>query len=182
MTVLLTDSVDFSQFLGKTVSPNVTAVCGIFTLGSALYLIATILMANQKWKWIEQSYGDLKANYKGTLDDKDIDDAFDNDHPQKTAKEQYKKLRCQMIALWIVMVLGLGVFTGILYMNGRSTNIPESIVNSQGNETNVDDSSENTIFGEIEAVCAARKKEGIFILSGWVEKYAGNRGDDLLQG
>ena len=117
MTVLLTDSIDFSQFLGKTVSSNVAAVCGIFTFGSVLYLIATIAMGNQKWKWLEQSYGDLKANYKGTLDEQDIEEAFNHDQPIKTAEGQFKKLRSRMIGLWVAMIIGLGLFTGILYMN-----------------------------------------------------------------
>ena len=88
MTVLLTDSIDFSQFLGKAVSSNVATVCGVFTVGSILYLIATIIMANQKWKWLEQSYDDLKTNYKGTLDDQDIEEAFNHDQPKKTARKR----------------------------------------------------------------------------------------------
>lgn len=36
-------------------------------------------MTNLKWKWLEQSYDDLKANYNGTLDEKDIDEAFNYD-------------------------------------------------------------------------------------------------------
>ncbi len=131
MTVLLTDSVDRSQFLGRAVSPNVADVWGIFTFVSALYLIVTVIMANQKWKWMEQSYDDLKANYKGALDDKDIEEAFNDDHSLKTAREQFKKLRCQMLVLWIAMVLVLGVFTGMLYMNSKSTNSPETNVRHQ---------------------------------------------------
>ncbi len=118
MTVLLTDSIDFSQFLGKTVSSNVTAVCFIFTLCSILYLVTTIIMGNQKWKWLEQSYEDLKANYKRTLDDQDIEEAFSHDQLIKTAKDQFNKLRCQMIGVWVTMIVGLCVFTGILYVNG----------------------------------------------------------------
>lgn len=58
------------------------------------YLIATIIMTNLKWKWLEQSYDDLKANYNGTLDEKDIDEAFNYDCSRNTAREQFKKLRC----------------------------------------------------------------------------------------
>lgn len=74
-------------------------------------------MGNQKWKWLEQSYGDLKANYKGTLDEQDIEEAFNHDQPIKTAEGQFKKLRSRMIGLWVAMIIGLGLFTGILYMN-----------------------------------------------------------------
>ena len=140
MTVLLTDSIDFSQFLGKTVSSNVTAVCGIFTIGSILYLIATIIMGEQKWKWLEQSYGDLKANYNDILDDQDIEEAFNHDQPIKTAKEQCKKLRCRMIGLWVAMIISLGVFTVILYTNGNLPKKPDN--NNSSTEMTVDLSDE----------------------------------------
>ena len=140
MTVLLTDSIDFSQFLGKTVSSNVTAVCGIFTIGSILYLIATIIMGEQKWKWLEQSYGDLKANYNDILDDQDIEEAFNHDQPIKTAKEQFKKLRCRMIGLWVAMIISLGVFTVILYTNGNLPKKPDN--NNSSTEMTVDLSDE----------------------------------------
>lgn len=129
MTVLLTDSIDFSKFLGRTVSSNVTAVCGIFTLGSILYLIATIIMGNQKWKWLEQSYDDLKGNYKEILDDQDIEEAFNHDQPIKTSKEQFKKFRCWMIGLWLALIIGLSMFTGILYVNGNMSKEQEVIIN-----------------------------------------------------
>ena len=143
MTVLLTDSIDFSQFLGKSVSSNVTAVCGIFTFGSILYLISTIIMGEQKWKWLEQSYGDLKANYKDILDDQDIEEAFKHDQSIKTAKKQFKEFRCHMITLWIAMIIGLAVFTGILYTSGH---LPEKqdTINNSSTETPVDLSSEGS--------------------------------------
>ena len=152
MTVLLTDAIDFSQFLGKTISPNVAAVCGIFTFGSFLYLISTIIMGEQKWKWLEQSYGDLKANYKDILDDQDIEEAFKHDQPIKTAKEQFKKLRCQMIGLWIAMIIGLGVFTGILYASGNLPKESDAVTNSGRTETTVgttsDELSETELSGD----------------------------------
>lgn len=137
MTVLLTDSIDFSQFLGKAVSPNVTAVCAIFTVGSILYLIATIIMTNQKWIWLEQTYDDLKANYQDTLDDKDIEEAFNHDQPIKTARKQFEKLRCWMIGLWIVMIIILGVFTGVLYRNANSAEEPKNIISSESEMSEV---------------------------------------------
>ena len=124
MTVLLTDSIDFSQFLKESVSLNVTAVCGVFTVASALYLIVTWIMGNQKWKWLEQSYDDLKGNYSGTLDEKDIEEAFKHDDAIKTAKCQYKSFRIKISIFWIVTVIALGVFTGVtanLHNKTRST-------------------------------------------------------------
>ena len=142
MTVLLTDSIDFTQKQEKTVSSNVTAVCGFFTFGSILYLIATINMSEQRWKWLEQSYSDLKANYNDILDDQDIQEAFNHDQPINTAKRQFKKFRCRMLRLWIAMIIGLGVFTGILYTSGKSSKEPANIVNENRTETTVGTSSE----------------------------------------
>ena len=119
MTVLLTDSIDFSQFLGKEVSPNVTVVCGLFTVGSLLYLIATLIMSNQRWTWLKQSYNDLKCNYKNTFDEQDIEDAFGQDVPLKTTKNQYINFRKWMVLLWLVMILLFGCFTGWLYANSN---------------------------------------------------------------
>jgi len=117
LTVLLTDSIDFTQFLGKEVSPNVTAVCGVFTIGSALYLIATVLMGSLKWKWIDESYQSLKNNYKGTLDEQDIEEAFSHDEPIENAKKQFKSFRLWMIILWVVMIIGMAGFTWVLHKN-----------------------------------------------------------------
>ena len=139
MTVLLTDSIDFSQFLGKEVSPNVAAVCGLFTVGSLLYLIATILMSKQKWNWLEQSYNDLKNNYKKTLDDQDIEEAFGQDAPLKTAKEQYKQFRWRMALLWAVMIIMLGCFTGWLYAN-RNLQSESAIIETHTTEEQVEES------------------------------------------
>lgn len=146
MTVLLTDSIDFSQFLGKMVSANVTAVCGLFTFGSVLYLIATVFMSNQKWVWLEQSYNDLKENYRGTLDDQDVEEAFNHDQPIKTARVQFEKLRCRMIRLWVTMIIGLALFTGLLYMNSQPASMPDSVVNSiesGNNASNVKECTES---------------------------------------
>ncbi|MBQ8306773.1 MAG: hypothetical protein IJX90_11225 [Blautia sp.] len=160
MTVLLTDSIDFSQFLGRTVSSNVTAVCGIFTFGSILYLIATIIMGNQKWKWLEQSYDDLKANYNGTLDDQDIEEAFNHDQPIKTAKEQFKKLRCRMIGLWLAMIIGLGMFTGILYMNGNLSKEPEVVISDIETDNTVVPPSEDPLDKDLPDDTPVEEKNG----------------------
>ena len=134
LTVLLTDSIDFSQFLSKEVSPNVTAVCGVFTVGSALYLVATIVMGNTKWKWIDESYNSLKKNYEGTLDERDIEDAFSHDDPIKTVKKQFNGFRRWMVILWVLMIIGMGVFTLVLHKNHvepqPTTDVVETIVSS----------------------------------------------------
>lgn len=129
MTVLLTDSIDFTQFLGKEISPKVTAVCGVFTVATLLYFIATIIMGNQKWQWLKQSYDDLKNNYDGVFDTKDIEDAFNHDKPLKHAEEQYKSIRCKICGIWIALIVVMCVFTGVLIWQGNhvSTEIGQQI-------------------------------------------------------
>ena len=99
-------------------------------------------MSEQRWKWLEQPYSDLKANYNDILDDQDIQEAFNHDQPINTAKRQFKKFRCRMLRLWIAMIIGLGVFTGILYTSGKSSKEPANIVNENRTETTVGTSSE----------------------------------------
>lgn len=121
MTVLLTDSIDFSQFLGTEISPKVTAVCGVFAITTLLYYIATIIMGNQKWNWLKQSYGDLKENYKDVFDEADIEEAFKHDKPLNNAENEYKRIRKIISGIWIALILALGVFTGILACQGNRT-------------------------------------------------------------
>lgn len=120
MTVLLTESIDISKLLEKNISPRITAVCAVFTLASLLYLIVTIITSNQKWKWLDQSYKDLKENYKKTLDDADIEEAFNNDAPFKHAKNQYNTFKKKVMGLWIAAIVVMGVFTGVLFYNGSN--------------------------------------------------------------
>lgn len=114
MTVLLTDSIDFSKFIEKEISPRVTAVCGVFTVSTFLYFIATLAMGNQKWIWLKQSYEDLKENYRSVFDSKDFDEAFKHDKPLENAEKQYEGIRNTIGALWVGLILVLVIFTCIL--------------------------------------------------------------------
>lgn len=95
MTVLLTDSIDFSSFAQANVSSNIIAVCGIFTLVSLLYMIVTVIAGNTKWGWLEKSYKDLKNNYNGVLDERDIQMAVNNDAAFKNTKKNIKRFALQ---------------------------------------------------------------------------------------
>ena len=144
MTVLLTDSIDFSQFVEKEISPKVTAVCGVFTVATCLYYIATLVMENQKWKWLKQSYTDLKKNYDGVFDCKDLDEAFNHDKPMENVEKQYKSIRKKISALWIGLILALGIFTGVLVWQGNYMAIQEraQIEEPVPSEVNIDQRQE----------------------------------------
>lgn len=116
MTVLLTDTIDFSQFTSTGVSSNVKEVCILFTVVSAVYLIATCIMSQMKWNWIDKSYHSLKDNYHGTLDDQDIEESFNHDKDINEAKSQFICYRRLMIILWIIMIAVMAVFTLALHI------------------------------------------------------------------
>lgn len=120
MTVLLTDSIDFSSFTQANVSSNIVAVCGIFTLVSLLYMIVTVIAGNTKWGWLEKSYNDLKNNYNGVLDERDIQMAVNNDAAFKDTKREYKNVRLIIGVIWAVSIIGMTIFTFVIGYNSRS--------------------------------------------------------------
>lgn len=119
MTVLLTDSIDFNNFTQANVSPNIVAVCGIFTVVSLLYMLVTIKAGKIKWGWLKNSYYDLKCNYRGVLDEQDIEVAVNHDNAFKNTEKEYKRVRRLIIRIWIVAILGMFVFTLVIGFNSR---------------------------------------------------------------
>lgn len=124
MTVLLTDSIDFSNFTQTSISSNIVAVCGIFTLVSLLYMIVTVIAGNMKWGWLEKSYGNLKNNYNEVLDEHDIQIAVSNDAAFKDTEKEYKKIRFIISIIWIVSIVGMTIFTFVIGYNSRCGETP----------------------------------------------------------
>ena len=114
MTVLLTDSIDFSNFTQANVSSNIVAVCGIFTFASLLYMIVTIIVGKTKWGWLEKAYYDLKKNYSEVLDEQDIAVAVNKDAAFENTKKEYKKVRLLIGSIWIAAIIGMLVFTLVI--------------------------------------------------------------------
>mgnify|MGYP003303492451 FL=1 len=123
MTVLLTDSIDFGSFTQANVSSNIVAVCSIFTLVSFLYMIVTIKAGNTKWRWLENSYNDLKNNYSEVLDERDIQIAVNDDAAFKNTKKEYEDVRRIISIIWIISIIGMAVFTIAIGHNDRSGEI-----------------------------------------------------------
>lgn len=123
MTVLLTDSIDFSSFAQVNVSSNIVAVCGIFTFTSLLYMIVTIIVGDTKWGWLKKSYYDLKDNYSGVLDGQDIEAAVNNDAAFKNTEKEYKRVRFVISCVWTLAIVGMMVFTVAIGFNSRSDEI-----------------------------------------------------------
>lgn len=159
MTVLLTDSIDFSSFTQTNVSSNIVAVCVIFTIVSLLYMIVTIIAGNTKWGWLEKSYNDLKSNYNEVLDERDIQTAVNDDAAFKNTKKEYENVRRTISIIWIIFIIGMAGFTFAIGYNNRGfetspaktyqseepaiipseTNVPET-----GIDTNISESSDDS--------------------------------------
>lgn len=154
MTVLLTDSIDFSSFTQANVSSNIVAVCSIFTLVSLLYMIVTVIAGNTKWGWLEKSYHDLKYNYHEVLDERDVQMAVNNDAAFKNTEKEYKRVRLTIVIIWIVSIIGMTIFTFVIGYNSRGEDssptgmyqYEESVINSS--ESEVPESGANTDLDE----------------------------------
>lgn len=129
MTVLLTDSIDFSSFTQTSVSSNIVAVCVIFTIVSLLYMIVTIIAGNTKWGWLEKSYNDLKSNYNEVLDERDIQTAVNDDAAFKNTKKEYENVRRTISIIWIIFIIGMAGFTFVIRYNSRSGETSSTKIN-----------------------------------------------------
>lgn len=158
MTVLLTDSIDFSSFTQASVSSNIVAVCGIFTLVSLLYMIVTVIAGKTKWGWLENAYNDLKDNYNGVLDERDIQMAVNNDAAFKNTKKEYNTIRLKIVIIWFISIIGMAIFTFVIGYNSQNgetsptktyqseepaitpseTDVPETEINTNSNESSND--------------------------------------------
>lgn len=121
----------------------------------------TFATSDQKWKWLEQSYEDLKENYKKVLVDDDIEEAFSHDIPLKHAKEQYESFKKNIHTLWVIIIIVMFLFTGILFFcgnsNARSTQSVGELVAETNGESEIEEilnerPSENKIQEEDKGV------------------------------
>ena len=145
MTVLLTDSIDFSSFTQVIVSSNIVAVCVIFTIVSLLYMIVTVIAGNTKWGWLEKSYYDLKNNYNGVLDERDIQTAVNNDEAFESTKKVYKNVRRTISFIWVAFIICMAAFTCVVVYNSRSIGMP--VTKTYQSEESVVDPSETEVPG-----------------------------------
>ncbi len=145
MTVLLTDSIDFSSFTQVKVSSNIVAVCAIFTIVSLLYMIVTVIAGNTKWGWLEKSYYDLKNNYNGVLDERDIQIAVNNDVAFKNTKKEYINVRRAISFIWAAFIISMAVFTYVVGYNSRSIGLPAT--KTYQTEESAVDPSETEVSG-----------------------------------
>ena len=136
MTVLLTDTIDFANFLGSEVSENVKLICGLFSAATLVYLIVTVAMTILKWCWIKNSYKDLKANYVDVLVVEDIKAAFKDDFPIKRSFRQLCTITIVVSVLWLALTLAMGYFTISMKTINETeafTSSPTETVTSQEN-------------------------------------------------
>lgn len=111
LTVILTDSIDFHEFMSKKVSSNVVSVCWLFTGATIAYFFITIIISGKKWGWLTQSYYGIKNNYKTILDIKDLEEEFQNDEPLKNARKQYLGSCILISIIWLAFIVLMIWFT-----------------------------------------------------------------------
>lgn len=105
MASFLTNSIDFSMLLNKTVPNNFKLIFIVFIALSFVYLVAVYYISNEKWKWIEQDYRDLKDNYSCLLDNEDIEEMFKHDRFFNRTKESYRKFKRIVFISWIIILV-----------------------------------------------------------------------------
>lgn len=110
MVSFLTNSIDFSMLLNKTLPRNFKLVCFVFVFLCVIYFVSTIFTFREKWKWLENSYNDLKKNYKDVLDEEDIKEAFNNDDSFNKMKDNYHKFKNVIYLFWSIVLLLMVVF------------------------------------------------------------------------
>ena len=86
-------------------------------------MIVTIKAGNTKWRWLENSYNDLKNNYSEVLDERDIQIAVNDDAAFKNTKKEYEDVRRIISIIWIISIIGMAVFTIAIGHNDRSGEI-----------------------------------------------------------
>ena len=111
LTVILTDSIDFHEFMSKKVSSNVVSVCWLFTGATIAYFFITIIISGKRWGWLTQSYYGIKNNYKTILDIKDLEEEFQNDEPLKNARKQYLGSCILISIIWLAFIVLMIWFT-----------------------------------------------------------------------
>lgn len=119
MTVFLTDSIDPSTFLETEISSKTTIVFGLFSFATVAYFFTTIIMVNQRWKWLKQSYDDMKQNYYGMFDSLDLEEAFNHDEPLNHVEREYKEIRNKIAIIWSVLIIVLFICTCVLILQGQ---------------------------------------------------------------
>lgn len=67
-----------------------------------------------------KSYYDLKCNYRGILDEQDIEVAVNNDIAFKNTEKEYKRVRLLISCIWIFAIVGMMVFTLVIGFNSRN--------------------------------------------------------------
>lgn len=144
LTVILSDSIDVKAWAEAEVSPRVISICILFIVASLCYLGITIIYSKSKWNWIETSYGNLKNNYNGVLDDADIQEAFGNDEIKNDAYNQYKRICLVVIVLWIIIILVMGGFTWLMSKPLRQNNTQINTVKEESSEINSEGTTENS--------------------------------------
>lgn len=105
ITVILA-GVDMDKMLqGDSLPYNVRFVTIILIVGSAVYLIASIIGTNFKLKSLERSYNQLKEHYETLLVADDVNTAFGSTYEETV--QRVKKYRNRIACVWGVFIVAM---------------------------------------------------------------------------
>jgi hypothetical protein len=111
ITIILTDSVDWDDFLTTgNLNKDLLIVTKIFIAASLAYLIVTFVAMLVKWGFFRAGYDQLKSNYKEVLDEKDMENAFDQHLILKHAKCKIIVAAVIIGAVWIGFLISIYCF------------------------------------------------------------------------
>lgn len=127
ITVLLTNSLANDEILDNGLPRNLIFVSQIFIIATTAYWIATIVSAIVKWRLMRQGYEQIKENYRGVLDEKDIENAFKKDAVIKSSCKKVTWYTVVISVVWVTFIL-IMAYTVWLFSQNPIADVPPSMV------------------------------------------------------
>lgn len=105
ITVLLTNSLTGDDLWENKLPQNLLFVSWIFIVATTVYWIATMIAAKVKWGLIQQSYDQLKDNYRKVLDETDLEEALNEKKVITASRKKVYTYMAWVSILWFVFIL-----------------------------------------------------------------------------
>ncbi len=132
LSVLLTQLL--SGNIENIFTMQVLQIIMLVLIGSLIYMGVSIYEVNIMQAELEEGYDQLKDNYIGILDDRDIQEAFKSDEVINKKKKKLKEYKWVIAGIWgMCIILGM-ICTGISMSRCNSSN-QNKVINSRSNVT-----------------------------------------------
>ena len=110
ITVILTEALDATNLKGVYFSDKLIVLFWMLIISSFIYLLLIYISTNAKWKLVESNYTELKKNYEDTLDEMDLNSAFNDDSAMNNARSILKMYKKWIGIFWITFLVILIIF------------------------------------------------------------------------